>query len=90
MFSKADAPCRSVVLTTIWVQIMSDPDMLRLNRRSLARDSRLLAVLFLLIGGIVGRALMNTIGDSSTLAIGAGIRVLIAIFWLFVPAVKHE
>lgn len=79
-----------MVLTTIWVQIMSDPDMLRLNRRSLARDSRLLAVLFLLIGGIVGRALMNTIGDSSTLAIGAGIRVLIAIFWLFVPAVKHE
>ncbi|KZV80260.1 hypothetical protein EXIGLDRAFT_733362 [Exidia glandulosa HHB12029] len=76
----------SVVLTTIWVQIMSDPNLFKLNRRMLARDSRLLAVLFLLIGGIVGRALMNTIGDSSTLAIGAGIRALIAIFWLFVPA----
>ncbi|EJD44874.1 hypothetical protein AURDEDRAFT_114228 [Auricularia subglabra TFB-10046 SS5] len=76
----------SVVLTTIWVQIMSDPKLFSLNRRSIARDSRLLAVLFLLIGGIVGRALMNTIGDSSTLAIGAGIRALIAICWLFVPA----
>ncbi|KZV80261.1 hypothetical protein EXIGLDRAFT_756360 [Exidia glandulosa HHB12029] len=76
----------SVVLTTIWVQIVSEPSIIKLNRRMLARDSWLLAVLFVLIGGIVGHALGNTIGDSSTLAMGAGIRVLIAILWLFAPA----
>lgn len=76
----------SVVLTTIWVQIVNDPNLHKLNRRMLARDSRLLAVLCLLIGGIVGRALIDTIGDSSTLAIGTGIRVIIAFCWLFVPA----
>lgn len=76
----------SVVFTTIWVQVINDPNLLKFNKRVAARDNKLLAVLFLLLGGIVGRALMNTIGESSTLVIGAGIRVLIALSWLFVPA----
>jgi len=80
----------SVVLTTIWIQIMGDKQLLRPDRRVAARDRRILAVLFLFVGGIAGRALINTIGASSTIAIGAGIRVLISIGWLFVPDAKPK
>jgi len=79
----------SVVLTTIWIQIVGDPKLFHVAQRVAARDNRLLAVLFLLIGGIVGRALVDTLGAPATLGIGAGVRALIALGWLGVPAAKQ-
>lgn len=40
--------------------------------------------------GMIGRALINVIGAPWTLGLGAGIRVLIALSWLTIPAAKPK
>ena len=44
------------------------------------------AVFALFVGGFVGRALIDQIGDAGTFGVGTGIRFLIALSWLGVPA----
>lgn len=53
----------------------------------ITRDHKILAVIALFLGGFVSRAILQTsVGSAGTLGIGCGMRVLIAIGWLFVPA----
>jgi len=75
----------SVVLTTIWVQIVGDAKLFQLAHHVKSRDYRVFTVLAVLVGAIVGRALVNALGAPSTLAIGAAFRVIIAFGWALVP-----
>ncbi|KDQ07091.1 hypothetical protein BOTBODRAFT_192616 [Botryobasidium botryosum FD-172 SS1] len=78
----------SVVLTGIWTLLVVDKKLFEVNHIVKSRDYKGLAILGTFIGGLVGGALINKIGAPATLAIGAGIRVLIAIGWIFTPAAK--
>jgi len=75
----------TIVLTTVWCELMADPKLFSL-RPVITRDHKLIAAASLFIGGFIGRALVDQIGAAGTLGIGAGIRVIIALGWIFVPA----
>ncbi|KAI5997259.1 hypothetical protein F5J12DRAFT_851833, partial [Pisolithus orientalis] len=53
-----------------------------------ARDHKAMAILSLFIGAFMGRAILDKIGSAGTLVVGAGIRFLITLSWLFVPLRK--
>ncbi|KAH7094094.1 hypothetical protein BKA62DRAFT_760919 [Auriculariales sp. MPI-PUGE-AT-0066] len=110
----------SVVLTSIWVQLVSDPVWLAPKLKAFwpvtttttkprptspplssttspasssptssqtaplpALPSRALAILALFVGGFVGRALLGTkLGVAGTIGIGAGLRLVVAAFWI--------
>ncbi|KZP00938.1 hypothetical protein CALVIDRAFT_475338 [Calocera viscosa TUFC12733] len=78
----------SVVLTTIWVQLIGDPKLFSPHAPIKTRDYKALAIFMLFLGGLFGRALDGTIGAGNTFAVGAGLRLLIAISWWWVPAKK--
>jgi hypothetical protein len=75
-----------VVLTTIWVELMSDPRLFKLRQKVASRDHKTLAAVALFFGGFCSRALLGKIGAAGTLGIGAGFRILVALFWIFVPS----
>ncbi|EDR05578.1 uncharacterized protein LACBIDRAFT_237036 [Laccaria bicolor S238N-H82] len=75
----------TIVLTTIWVELMSDPRLFRLRQRVTTRDHRLIAAASLFTGAFVGRAIVQKIGTAGTLGIGVGFRILSCFTWLFVP-----
>ncbi|CCM06503.1 uncharacterized protein FIBRA_08773 [Fibroporia radiculosa] len=75
----------TVVMTTVWCELMADPNLFRLNRYIISRDHKVIGILCLFVGGFAGRALIDQIGSAGTLGIGTGIRVIISIWWLFVP-----
>ncbi|PCH45007.1 hypothetical protein WOLCODRAFT_27195 [Wolfiporia cocos MD-104 SS10] len=75
----------TVVLTTVWCELMADPKLFKLNRYIISRDHKIIAIFVLFLGGFVGRALIDQIGAAGTLGVGTGIRVIIAMWWLFVP-----
>jgi hypothetical protein len=75
----------SVVLTTVWCELMSDPKLFS-RRPVVTRDHKLIAAASLFIGAFIGRTLVDSIGAAGTLGVGTGIRVLIALSWIFVPS----
>ncbi|KAI6042014.1 hypothetical protein EDC04DRAFT_2892526 [Pisolithus marmoratus] len=78
----------TVVLTTTWCELMTEPQLFHFRRLVIARDHKVMAILFLFIGGFTGRAILDKIGSAGTLGVGAGIRFLITLSWLFVPVKK--
>ncbi|OCH88541.1 hypothetical protein OBBRIDRAFT_795162 [Obba rivulosa] len=80
----------TIVLTTVWCELMADPKLFRLNHRVISRDHKVIGILALFVGGFVGRALIDAIGSPGTLGIGCGMRVLIAAWWLVVPGKAGE
>lgn len=64
---------------------MADPQLLNFRQRIISRDHKLIAIFALFLGGFVGRAIIDAVGAASTLGVGTGMRVVIAIWWLFVP-----
>ncbi|KDQ60494.1 hypothetical protein JAAARDRAFT_56379 [Jaapia argillacea MUCL 33604] len=78
----------TIVLTTIWCELMADPKLFNLRAWVVSRDHKLIAIVSLFIGGFAGRALIEAIGAAGTLGVGCGLRTLIAIGWLFVPEKK--
>jgi len=83
--SNAHVPqCFAVVLTTVWVELVGDPNLFRL-RHVPSRDHRILEILFFFMGAVLGRALLDQIGSAGTLGIGTAIRFLVALLWLAVP-----
>lgn len=81
-------PNPAVVLTTIWVELMSDPRLFNFRQKVISRDHKALAAIALFIGGFTSRSILQTIGAAATLGIGAGLRLLITLSWIFVPATK--
>jgi len=75
----------TVVLTTVWCELMADPKLFS-RGPVITRDHKLIAAASVFLGGFLGRALVDQIGAAGTLGIGTGIRMIIAVGWLFVPA----
>ncbi|KAF8510659.1 hypothetical protein BU17DRAFT_77645 [Hysterangium stoloniferum] len=79
----------TIVLTTVWCELMAEPKLFRASLVR-SRDLKVIAVASLFVGGFAGRALVDKFGDSVTFAIGAGIRVIIALMWLWVPKKRQS
>ncbi|EJD00165.1 uncharacterized protein FOMMEDRAFT_92401 [Fomitiporia mediterranea MF3/22] len=75
----------TVVLTTLWSELIGDPDLFR-RKYTKSRDHRLLSVLGFILGGIFGRGLLNRVGSAAVFGVATALRVVIAFAWLFVPA----
>jgi len=73
----------TVVLTTIWCELIADPQLFKRGWVR-SRDHKAVGAFFL--GGFVSRTLIDSIGAAGALGIGTGIRLLIALGWLFAPS----
>jgi uncharacterized membrane protein YoaK (UPF0700 family) len=76
----------TVVLTTTWCELMADPKLFDIRRNVISRDHKVIAIVSLFLGGFVGRVLIDSVGSAATLGIGTGIRLMISVWWLFIPA----
>lgn len=76
----------TVVLTTTWCELMTDPQLFDIRRLVISRDHKIMAIGSLFVGGFLGRALLDAIGSAGTLGVGTGLRFIVSIWWLFVPA----
>ncbi|KAG1889661.1 uncharacterized protein F5891DRAFT_1073292 [Suillus fuscotomentosus] len=75
----------TVVLTTTWCELMADPKLFDIRRMVISRDHKIIAIGSLFFGGFIGRLLIDSIGSAATLGIGTGIRLIVSVWWLFVP-----
>jgi len=76
----------TVVLTSVWCELVADPKLLSLRQGIISRDHKVLAILGLFLGAFLGRAILAEIGSAGALGVATGIRVLLAFGWLFVPS----
>jgi len=76
----------TVVLTTTWCELMTEPQLFHWRRLVVSRDHKVLAIVFLFLGGFISRALIDKIGSAGTLGIGTGLRFVITLWWLMIPA----
>lgn len=74
------------MLTTVWVELVTDPGLFQIRKRVMSRDHRLIAAVSLFIGAFVGRAILARLGTASALGVGVGIRILMTFQWIFVPS----
>ena len=72
------------MLTTVWCELVSDPKLF-VTRRVASRDHKIIGIAALFVGGFCSRVILQAIGSPATLGIGTGLRVFIAVSWLFVP-----
>ncbi|KAM0791041.1 hypothetical protein ACM66B_004337 [Microbotryomycetes sp. NB124-2] len=79
----------SVVLTTVWVELVTDPRLFSLKHVK-TRDHRVVAIAGLFLGGLFGAALAHTIGAAGAFGVTAGVRVVSSASWLLVPAQKRS
>ncbi|CAA7268311.1 unnamed protein product [Cyclocybe aegerita] len=75
----------TIVLTTIWIELMCDPKLFRIRQYVVTRDHRLIAAFSLFLGAFIGRAILFELGSAATMGIGVGLRMIITFSWLFVP-----
>ncbi|KAF9652301.1 hypothetical protein BDM02DRAFT_3109291 [Thelephora ganbajun] len=76
----------TVVLTSVWCELVADPKLLNLRKGIISRDYKILAIFALFLGAFLGRAILAEIGSAGALGVATGIRVLLAFGWLFVPS----
>ena len=75
----------TVVLTSVWCELVADPKLFNLRRAVVSRDHKVLAIFALFLGAFLGRAILAQIGTAGALAVAMGIRFLLAFSWLFIP-----
>ncbi|SCV69462.1 BQ2448_2482 [Microbotryum intermedium] len=75
----------SVVLTTIWVELVCDPNLFVFGGVK-SRDHRAIACSSIFIGGLCAGALVRTIGSAGTFGIAAGVRAISCASWAGVRA----
>lgn len=84
----------TVVLTSVYFDIASDPKLADAPRENVKRNRRLGSILILLVGAIVGGWLSRSSGGmQSALWMAAGIKFGVAVTWLFwraAPAVEKD
>jgi hypothetical protein len=80
----------TIVLTTVWCELMADPKLFQLRHWVKTRDHKLVAALSIFLGGFAGRAILDKIGAAGAIGVGVGIRILISISWIFVPALTSK
>lgn len=78
-----------IVLTTTWVELVGDMGLFTLAKNVKTRNHRVYAILTAFLGGFVGFAILERVSDAGAFGVGTGIRVLMAVGWLFVPAKHH-
>jgi len=76
----------TVVLTSVWCELVADPKLLSLRKGIVSRDHKALAILGLFLGAFIGRAILAVIGSAGALGVATGIRLFLAFGWLFVPS----
>lgn len=74
-------------MTTLWAEFIGDPHLFKRGYAP-SRDHRILAVVAFVLGGIFGRGVLDQIGSAAVFGLGTGMRILIAIGWLFVPSIS--
>ena len=84
----ADSSFLLVVLTTTWCELMTEPQLFHFRRLVVARDHKVMAILFLVLGGFSSRAILDKVGSAGTLGIATAFRFIISLWWFFVPAKK--
>ncbi|KAB5590433.1 hypothetical protein CTheo_6125 [Ceratobasidium theobromae] len=74
----------TVVLSSLWVELVGSPGGFRWREY---RGVRVYTILLFIAGGLVGAVLRDAgvLGVSNALFVGAGMRALIALSWIFVP-----
>ncbi|KAJ6572085.1 hypothetical protein B0H19DRAFT_1132514 [Mycena capillaripes] len=75
----------TIVLTTVWVELVTDPRLFNIRQKVITRDHKLIAAVALFGGAFAGRAILAQIGAAGALGVGAGVRVLIALAWIVIP-----
>ncbi|KAK7457854.1 hypothetical protein VKT23_010199 [Stygiomarasmius scandens] len=75
----------TIVLTTVWVELITDPKLF-MHKRVKTRDHKLIAAGSLFLGAFVSRAILAQAGARGALGVATGIRLLVSLSWLFVPA----
>jgi len=83
-----NCPFLLVVLTTTWCELMTEPQLFHFRRLVIARDHKVMAIVFLFLGGFISRAILDKIGSAGTLGIGTALRFIISLWWFFIPAKK--
>ncbi|EIW77453.1 hypothetical protein CONPUDRAFT_139329 [Coniophora puteana RWD-64-598 SS2] len=78
----------TVVLTTTWCELMAEPSLFKLRKLVKSRDHKAIAIFACFLGGFVGRAILDSVGSAGTLGVGTGLRFLVTLSWIFVPAKK--
>ncbi|KAF7323591.1 Aldedh domain-containing protein [Mycena kentingensis (nom. inval.)] len=78
----------TIVLTTVWVELVTDPRLFSLRQKVITRDHKLIAAVALFGGAFVARAILAQAGAAAALGVGAGVRVLIALAWIVIPGKK--
>lgn len=76
----------TVVLTSVWCELVADPKLFNLRKPVVSRDHKTLAIFALFLGAFLGRAILAAIGSAGALGVATGIRLLLAFAWLFVPS----
>lgn len=76
----------TVVLTSVWCELVADPKLFNLRKGVVSRDHKALAIFGLFLGAFTGRAILAVIGSAGALGVATGIRLLLAFGWLFVPS----
>jgi hypothetical protein len=77
----------SVVLTSLYCDLLSDAEIFSLNNSD--RNRRLSAPVLLLFGAIAGGLVAHSpIGTAGALWIAAGLKLLVVFSWYFWPAVE--
>lgn len=69
---------------------MTEPQLFNFRRLVTSRDHKVMAIVFLFLGGFLSRALLQKIGSAGTLGIGTGLRFAVTLWWLLVPATKPK
>jgi hypothetical protein len=73
-----------VVLTTTWVELVSDPTLLHVWKLVSSRDHKIMGITALMLGAFLGRVVLEFTDSATTLAIGTAFRVLLAMSFLWV------
>ena len=73
------------MLTTVWVELVTDPDLFNFMHKVKTRDHKLIAATALFLGAFIGRAILGAVGSPAALGVGCGLRVLVSMAWFFVP-----
>ncbi|KAJ7089225.1 hypothetical protein B0H15DRAFT_908044 [Mycena belliarum] len=74
----------TVVLTAMWVELVTDPHLFRMRSKVASRDHKVFALVTMFTGAYAARLLVGQFGAAATLGFGAGLRLVVAAAWLFV------
>jgi nitrate reductase gamma subunit len=72
------------VLTTVWCELMADPNLFKFRKLVISRDHKIIAVTALILGAFLSRACLQATGSAVTLGVAAGLRAVIGLSFLWV------